>query len=143
MKCLKRYIDTITGTPNIDTELYSHEEDKLTKKAMGILKHDQDKKPERILIDRVLKQHQEALYNLQYFNPYLKKEAADQYADLKRWYRELSDEEKDECLHLVTNYIIELKSQILGENDDKVAKKIMPLMHIVMFFITYYHSRGK
>ena len=57
MKCLKRYIDTITGTPNIDTELYSHEEDKLTKKAMGILKHDQDKKPERILIDRVLKQH--------------------------------------------------------------------------------------
>ena len=82
MERLSEYIDDVTSTPNIDKKLYSADEEKLHHKVVDRFHTDKAKAAERITIDRVLKLHQEALYNLQFFNPYLKRLPAYQYADL-------------------------------------------------------------
>jgi hypothetical protein len=55
----------------------------------------------------------------------------------------LSPEKKNKFLEDVIGEIRSLKREILEQNKDKKAKKIMPFMHIVMFLLTYFLSKGK
>jgi len=138
------YVEAISEVPIIDEKLYSVEEDKLHIRTKAvILALDEKKDPKRVLIDDVLKLSMEALYNLEYFNPYLKDYPRIQYAEIFTRFQHLEDDKKDEFLVSVTNHIRELKHLILKENVDDETKKIMPLMHIVMLLVTYFYSRRK
>ena len=85
--------------------------------------------------------HHEALYNLQFFNPYIKDFPDNQYSELMDSFKNLSDLDKNEFLGQIRDEIKQLKINILKENKDDEAKEIMPLMHIIMFLVTYFLSR--
>lgn len=56
-------------------------------------------------------------------------------------FKNLNDLDKNEFLGQIRDEIKQLKINILKENKDDEAKEIMPLMHIIMFLVTYFLSR--
>ena len=86
----------------------------------------------------MLKKFPEALFNLQFFNPYLKKHSTHSYANLMQEFKNLKSSKKNHFCKDLQGYIKELKKDILELNKDEDANKVTPLMHISMFMITYF-----
>ena len=87
--------------------------------------------------------YQEALFNLQFFNPYLKGRSLHSYSGMLKDFKNLSSKEKNNFIKSATELIEDYKTDILYKNKDKKAKKIMPLMHLIMFMLTYFLCKGK
>ena len=78
---------------------------------------------------------------MQFFNPYLKKKTEHTYADIFKQFKDLNAEEKSHFIELCVMQVQQMKKDILKDNKDKKANKIMPFMHIIMFLVTYYLCR--
>ena len=136
------YINKITNVVNIEKEKFPHQEEQLPRQdTKNKAVDDFEKYPWFQKIDKVLKVHHSALYNLQFFNPYIKDFPDHQYSELMDTFKDLSDLDKNEFLGQIRDQIKKLKIDILKENKDDQAKQIMPLMHIIMFLVTYFLSR--
>ena len=85
-----------------------------------------------------MREFPEALFNLHFFNPYLKKKSTHSYAHLLGYFKHLSCSKKNHFCKDLQLYIKELKKEILELNRDEEANKVTPLMHISMFMITYF-----
>lgn len=94
-------------------------------------------------VQMILAGYSAPMLNLHFFNPYLKQNSSHSYAGFQEKFQLLSNEEKNKFLEAATKEILELKKEILQQNNDKQVKKIMPFMHILVFLITYFLHQGK
>ena len=85
----------------------------------------------------------EALFGLQFLNPYLKSSSEHSYSEIHDIFMQLSASEKNSFLEEVTGSVKRYKDKILKQNKDRKAREIMPLMLTVMWLITYYLCKGK
>lgn len=53
-----------------------------------------------LIVENVIEEYPEALFNMQFFNPYLKKKTEHTYADIFKQFKDLNAEEKSHFIEL-------------------------------------------
>lgn len=156
IKRLKKYIKDITSVPNIDKKQFGsqsvleeskdanlgREEAKGGRSDQNLeeskVDHAASKDEKLKKITETIKLYPEALFNLQFFNPYIKSRSEYSYSDLMDEFKHMECSLKDKFCRDLKDYIKDLKREILELNKDELASKLLPLMHISMFMITYF-----
>ena len=139
-KILNKYVDDITEVPNIELIRILSEGNEEEKKSVrkpakrnpDETEEEEKKREEKerrkrekdaellnqtrpgiVTIKRILQDYPDPLFNLQFFNPYLKKPSTISYVSILRHFKQLSTREKYTFMGDAKNQINEYKTKIL------------------------------
>ena len=90
-------------------------------------------------VDVLMRRFKETILNQEFINPYIKNvDALFHYQKAMQKFKGSSFEQKCEFFKEISEVIRQLKRAIFFDNQFQKVERLLPLMHILIYFLTYY-----